>query len=447
MKRKILLSTFALPLFLLQNVQAQTASRMIAAAHWTNNGASFAPADSSIYHYTGTRGGSMDLSPLNVDPVNNITSTPAGYDSSTNFSFTAGSPVNNTLTLQTFDAHNNVTSTITETWNTGTSSYDLSNNRLYTYNASNMITSTTWEIWGGSAWVPSNEDVYSYNSAGKLYLDQENTWNTLTSAWDPAGTKTYYYDSSMNMINETDQSWSGGSPVYTNQWMRTFSSTNQLLTTTASTWNGTSWVNSTMYTHAYDSVGNPLSLLFQLYNTGTHAWDNSNLALYSNYTAARLPQTVNQKTWNGTPSTGTWVNSSMLSYVYNSYNQVTNMVGISWNVVGTYEFAAGDPAANYYYETYGGTTSVKSVSSNGGDANIYPVPAQNMLHVDLNWSVAQTATIRIIDMTGNVVRQWNTPSATQYNSAVSVNNLASGMYVINITGQQGQIVKQIVVSH
>ena len=70
-----------------------------------------------------------------------------------------------------------------------------------------------------------------------------------------------------------------------------------------------------------------------------------------------------------------------------------------------------------------------------------------MLHVDLNWNEAQSATIAIIDMTGSIVRQWDVPSATQYNSAVSVNNLATGMYIVKINGEKGQIVKQIVVAH
>ncbi len=94
---------------------------------------------------------------------------------------------------------------------------------------------------------------------------------------------------------------------------------------------------------------------------------------------------------------------------------MTNFIGIAWNVVGLFEHASGDPMANYYYATYDTTAeAVKNVSNIGGDANIYPVPAQNMLHVDLNWDVLQKLLQYpfITHMGSKIVRQWNTPAGS-----------------------------------
>lgn len=446
MKRKILFFTLALPFILLQNAQAQTSSRLVGQAHWINNGASFAPHDSSDYQYSGVRGGSINSNPTTFDAVS-ITPNPMKYDNSTNWQFAGDSAYKYYYYLHTFDANNNVTGTIFETYDAVAGAWVLSTNTFYTYNSSNMITSMMLQNWNSvsGSWIPSNKDIYSYNAAGMVYLDSSLTWSTLTSTWNSTGTKTYYYDGSLNLVNETDQTLSGGSPTYTNQWARTYSTTNQLLTTTYNTWSGSGWVANAKYTHAYDSSGNPISLLYQTYNTGSSAWVNNTLYIYSSF-VSHLPQSAIRQTWNST-APGTWVNSMMFTYAYNTYNQMTSTIGESWNVSGMYEFANGDPKDNYYYQAYSTSpTNVKSVTSNGGDANIYPVPAQNMLHIDLNWSIAQSADITIMDMTGRIVRQWNTPAATQYNSAVSVSNLPSGTYIVNINGQKGQIVKQIVVA-
>jgi hypothetical protein len=90
---------------------------------------------------------------------------------------------------------------------------------------------------------------------------------------------------------------------------------------------------------------------------------------------------------------------------------------------------------------------VKNVSANGGEANVYPVPAQSVLNVDLKWDVAQTADITIFDAQGRVVRHWETPSSTSYTSSVSLDNMSAGVYFLSINGTEGKIVKQIVVAH
>ena len=145
---------------------------------------------------------------------------------------------------------------------------------------------------------------------------------------------------------------------------------------------------------------------------------------------------------------GQWDNIMQFTNTYNGYNQLTSKIGESWNIVGTFEFALGDPMSNYYYETYTpSNVSVKNVAGNTSEVNIYPVPAQNMLHVDLNWNEAQAATITIYDVQGRIMRQWDAPNGTQYYSAVSVDNLATGTYFVKINGTQVQIVKQFVIAH
>ncbi len=431
MKRKMLLLTLAIPVLLSQNAQAQTSSRLIAQAHWSSNGATLNANDSTAYSYSNGRGG--DLNHL------------LKYDQSTNWIVDTGVYNNNYYYLQSFDANNNLLSTITQYWN-GTAWVNWTN-VLYTYNSNNTKATAIYQSWGGASWVNNSQDVYSYNTTNQLFSDQNNVWNGLSMTFTPNTLKIYTYDASSNLISEVDQQYSTGSGwTYTNEALYTYSGT-ELLTSTYNSWSGSAWVSNYMYTNSYDTSGDLLTNLYQTYS-GT-AWVNQSLKVFSNFTAtgSNLAQTETDQTWDTTGS-GSWSNVNQYTYSYNSYGQMTSSIGESWNVGVGWEFASGDPAAFYYYQTYSTiNTGVKTVVNNAGNVNIYPVPAQNILNIDLTWAQAQTATIAIYDMNGRQINTLNVPMGTQYHGAVSVNNLADGMYVVRIDGTQGQIVKQIVVAH
>ena len=427
MKRKLLLFTLVLPFMLQQGANAQS-SRLIGQADWQNIDHVFTPVDSTAYVYSGGRGGDL--------------THPKKYDYSTSWLADSSGYANNWYYVQAFDVNNNDTSTISEFWD-GTS-WQLRTNTLYTYNSSNQVTSTIVQSWGGSAWQPVSRDLYSYNTAGKLYLEQYQTWNG--TAFVNNTQKTYYYDGSNNKINETDQAYVSGSPIYTNQLTYSYSTTNQLLSTTYYSWSGSAWAPDSMISNTYNSAGETTYTLNSYYNTATSSFVNNTLHTYTGFTSGLMPTMDAYQTWD--TATGVWNNVMQYSYSYNTANQMVSSVGESWNIVGLYEFANGDPMARYYYEPYTpASTFVNNTLLNADDANIYPVPAQNMLHVDVKWAVAQTADITIYDAMGKVVRQWNAPSVTEYNSAVSVNGLADGTYFVKIAGEKNQIVKQLVIAH
>ena len=430
MNRMKLLFTLAIPVLLSQTAQAQTSSRLIGEAHWSNNGAVFNPTDSSSLSYSNGRGGDLTHT-LKFDNETTWLYSDSAYNNEFNY-------------IQTFDANNNMTSATTQYWDG--INWINSTKSLYFYDASNNLLNKVYQTWGGSNWVNVSNDAYSYNAANQLFADQYQTWSG--TAFTPVSQKTYYYDASGNKIQEVDQTYSStlGVFVYSSRVSYTFSTANQLLSTTNSNWDGVStWIPVDMTTNTYDTSGDRINQLYQTYNSSTSTWVSNMLRNYSNFTNM-MPMTEIDQAWDTTGS-GSWDNTRMYTYTYNSNNQMTSSVGESWNIAGFYEFANGDPMANYYYESYSTVTAVKNVVNNGGDANIYPVPAQNMLHIDLTWNVAQSATVSIYDMAGRVVRQLDAPAATQFNCSVSVNSLADGMYVVKVLGTQGQIVKQIVVAH
>ncbi len=435
MKRMKLLFTLALPVILCQNIQAQTNSRLTAQAHWSHNGVMFTPKDSASYNYSSVlRGGDLTHT-LKYD---NFT-TWKYQDTSSNYH-------DSLYYTQTFDANNNITMTTIQNWSSSTSAWVPVNRILYTYNSANMMLTKIWQSWGGSSWVPVWGDVYTYDGSNNLILDLYQTWNSLTSTFDPYSQKTYSYDPvTHKLLNETDQDLFSGTPTYTGEYVYTYTSANQVLTTTFSTWSS-GWVNSNMTTNAYDVSFNKITQLYQVWDVPTSAWVNVTYSIYSSFTASHMPVLEIDQWWNSAGS-GSWVNSIQYTYGYNSYNQMTSSIGQSWNVVGIFEYANGDPMTNYYYSTYSVINGVKNIVSNNGSANMFPVPAQNMLHIDLKWNEAQSSTIAIYDMAGRIVTPlMDIPASTEYHTALSVNNLASGNYIVKINGANGQIENQIVVS-
>jgi hypothetical protein len=430
MKRKMLLLTLALPVIFSQDVQAQ-ASRLVAQSHYRNDGSSFVPVDSTNYSYSGSRGG--DLTHI------------LKYDNATILTFSGDTAYNDSLYfIETFDASNNLTSKIAKYWS-GTS-WVLYTNNLYTYNTGNMLTSMILQSWGGTSWVPVTQNVYTY-SGTKLVKDKLQLWNSATSAFDQdLSQKNYYYDPASGLLtNETDINFVSGIPVNSAAIDYTYTLSNQLLTSTNSSWNGASWTPLTMNTNTYDTSGNIINKLYQTYDNSTMTWTNNTLHVYSNFTPHHDPQIDILQTWDTTAG-GKWNNIMQFTNTYNTGNQLTSTTGESWNIAQLFEFAANDPMYNYYYEKYS-AVAVKIVSNNNSAANIYPVPAQNMLHIDLNWKQAQAASIAIYDMTGRIVDQVEVAYCTQYSGALSVNHLASGTYMVKINGVQEQIVKQFVVAH
>ena len=163
MKRMKLLFTLAIPVLLSQNVLAQTSSRLIGEAHWSNNGAVFTPVDTSDYSYSNGRGGDLKHT--------------LKYDNATTWLYSDSAFNNEFNYIQTFDANNNLTSSTSQYWDG--SAWINSTKTLYFYDASNNLLNMVFQSWGGSNWSNVSNDVYTYNTTGQLFQDQYQTWSLL----------------------------------------------------------------------------------------------------------------------------------------------------------------------------------------------------------------------------------------------------------------------------
>jgi hypothetical protein len=78
--------------------------------------------------------------------------------------------------------------------------------------------------------------------------------------------------------------------------------------------------------------------------------------------------------------------------------------------------------------------------------SIFPVPANDVLNIRFNNQNAQSVVINLVNNVGQIVRNINLGTVTGVsNVEMDVNNLASGVYAVQISNGNSSVVRQIVV--
>jgi hypothetical protein len=71
--------------------------------------------------------------------------------------------------------------------------------------------------------------------------------------------------------------------------------------------------------------------------------------------------------------------------------------------------------------------------TNGSTVSIYPNPTQDVLNIDLYTSKVQNTTVKVLDMSGRVVKQIQARSEAGMSTlSVSLGELASGLYTVQV---------------
>jgi hypothetical protein len=413
---------------------AATGSRLISQTDLSHDGVTYAYLDSTRFTYSGTRGSDYTWPIGRWD--NNMEWV---YNTATS------SWTNAAQSIQTFNASDDMNDRVAQLWNSAASTWDNNEHTIYTYDAAHNVTTQVVQHWNAATtnWNNYSKTIDAYDANNNVTGEVSQTWNTATSAWDNLTNAIYTYDASNNKITEIDQSWVTGNWQNTSKETYTYDANNNMLTRTYQTWSNptSSWANVTKNTYTYGPSNELLNNVYQYWSNATSTWGGGKRYTYSNFTGINPGMRI-WENWNNT--TSSYENALRTQYTYNAYGQYLSYYDDTWNVGGFWQPATGDGGSRFEYETY--TTSVKNLSAIGGDAKAYPVPASNMLNIDLDWNNAQPFTVSLIDMTGRVNRSWQVPSTVHYQTAISVADLPYGNYFLNIEGANGRVVKQIVVS-
>ena len=348
-----------------------------------------------------------------------------------------------TYEYQTFDAADEVQTTVGQNWNASTSTWQNADENVYIWSGGNLQ-SYIYQVWdsAGSMWTNNAKTVYTYDGAGNILSETDQNWDGSTSAWVNSYSYIYTYNANNKITTQIDQSWDTVSHSWTNQDKQTYTydvTNTYVLSQLSQLWNSGSstWDNYTQHVYTYDGMNDQLTALAQTWSGS--AWINNSLATYSSF-VAQLPQTEIDQTWN--TSTLVFDNNQKFTYTYNSFNQETSSASTSWNIGGFWQPTTSDRESRFYYETY--TTGVKAVAANDDDVMLYPVPASDVLNISVKWSEIQPFSVTIYNMLGSVVNQWQVNACSGYEASVPI-DLQPGCYFIRFDGASSSNVKQFVV--
>ncbi len=405
-------------------------------------GGQYIAVDSTTLSYSNGRGGDDNSPQADQD-----------FDSEVYTTNTAGVWDTIGIKTQTFNANNNILTTIID---------ELGNNPLnqniqyvYTYSASGLYDSTETNYeWGGSAWVPTSGDIYQYDTVGNLlsdislngssldYYDKTiysyNAQGQLTTilrqyynsgAWTNSYLTTYAYDGSGNNISQEVQQWAVPAWQAYEYYYYTYDGTNDQLTSLLLRFNTTTLVydSARLITMTYNSPGQMYDSLSQAYaNPG---WANTSIAWFQ-YDQYGNRDNITSQRWN--TSTNTWgvARDYQKAIDFNSVGQYQSMSQYTWETatstwLNTYDY-------HWWYSGYypSGIDEIKTITS-----SVYPNPFTRSFTVAFDAESAGAATLKLYDMDGRLITRTvtNAKSGANIMTWDAGYTLPAGVYIYELS--------------
>lgn len=90
-------------------------------------------------------------------------------------------------------------------------------------------------------------------------------------------------------------------------------------------------------------------------------------------------------------------------------------------------------------------SSARDVLPSGLELRAFPNPAGDFLNLNVNTTTPETVTLRVMSQTGQVL--WSRESMVHgaYSVQVNTREFADGMYIVQVTSSQGQLVRKVVI--
>ncbi|HTA60925.1 MAG TPA: T9SS type A sorting domain-containing protein [Bacteroidia bacterium] len=304
--------------------------------------------------------------------------------------------VNNQQFTSTYDASNNLLNSVEQLWSTN--AWVNRFNEIYTYNAGNKNTSYVEQVWSNNTWYNDSRNIMHYN-ANNIETDYSiSLWNLNTHAMTDSAMVTNTINGSNNINSAIDFDWNTVTNVFDTVGLDsyTYDAHHNMLSSLEQTSNGFSWVNSTKGTFTYDANNNQTSDI-------GYYWVNN-----------------------------AWLNDTRIFNTYDGYSNNLSNANKRW----TGHTWIGD-STHYYYTTI---TSIEQIDNKHQQVKIYPNPANNILHIEMEMLNEKTE-LKLFDINGRLLLN----QFIQDKTTVDVSGLNAGVYSLNITNNEGALTKKLVI--
>ena len=403
---------------------AQQRERMVAWTYFRGDTGVYTPADSVTYSYSGSRA------------IDSIWGSYWAFDTLYDWLYNAHTGyILGELQTEVWSPANKLLADTIWRWDTVSRGFIYYEYGGYVYYSSNDSVTTIYQLYDSTlnSWYNSSLWTKVYN--GDFYLTNNTSYSWSSGRWDTSIVYSVTYNAANQVLTSTTY-WHSLVINTTSRNSYTYDSLGRLSTTTLQSLppDTSIWQNVSRTVNTYDSLNNVSSALTQSWKNS--AWDTSTISYYTYDANHNLLGYFVQVL----DTTDSWINSEKYIFTYDSYNMMTSSTLFDWDSTGAWSPQEGDEMYHYYYELYSLPTGIVTIAP-AGDAHIYPVPAADMLSVDIQWVEAQDADITIYDMSGRRCGEWKTGCTASYHGYVPVAALQAGMYTMQIHGASGTITR------
>lgn len=105
--------------------------------------------------------------------------------------------------------------------------------------------------------------------------------------------------------------------------------------------------------------------------------------------------------------------------------------------------AVEDYGIRFDYIHVDNITGINGPILNNSEFITFPVPAKDVLNVQLNFEAAE---IQLLDLSGKVVKTYNNSTTANASIELSVNDIPSGVYLLKVNSRQKTITKKILIN-
>lgn len=400
-------------------------SRLIQQTYLTFNGTVFLPFDSTTYNYSSGRGGELSIDDMDDNFIN--------FDESITYLF---NPDNNAYRnqfhrTQTFNAANKVQNYTCQSWNTITNVWRDSARYLYTYNGDlTKLLVTNFQIFYGGIWA---NHVF--------YNNQYDASNNIITMSSTVFNMHFTYDANNNLIQRKDSIWELGLGWHDYDRLTfSYDASNKMTSYVVENFTNTTWQNAEKYEYVY--IGNNVLQTIE-YTWSNNAWTISGKHSYT-YDSNDNKLTDTYNTYD-LPS-GLFVNSYILLWTYNNFNQPVTYGSQTWDVAANaWTYTTDDFLYRYYYQNYF-PTDVNTIDQEKIAVNLFPVPASENINIDAKFERNKNYQLNLFDVQGKLIKSLNGHANTLHQT-ISVAELQSGNYFINLIVGDQKVSKKFIVAH
>lgn len=377
--------------------------------------------------------------------------------------------------IDTRDATDLLLRSVTWTWNDNVKTWELSNQISNTYNSAQQLIHDVGQQWIGGEWVDQYRTTYVYNQAGLIRLFQYEAWTGIN--WELYVRFIHDYDDENRLQEFIAQDWIDN--TWVNRYQRIFAYNDQLRlhSETRLFWQDDTWINRYRYTDYFDDHDRMKSSI--RHDWIDHEWQYSirNMFEYGSYDKPELitVQERNAEQWED------------ITRIQLAYNETGNLTDEIYHYL-TDDYGTNDNGWTFTYDETGHMTErafwhecepywqVQSHDVFGYDADnrntntltqvfkdywsnqsyvefeyskltaveeiewnttmqLFPNPVRETLQVILTDGMKGPVQLAIYSSLGE--RVWTDKRNGQGSLAVPVGFLASGNYVITVSGQAG----------